>query len=756
MQLDGLSRDAARLAINSEANQDENIKIASSRLAQEARQAASFGRRGVKDITEQFSAASKDLQPGDLVIDDFFTLFEAVGALEIMDSKMDVGFVPPGEPVDTPFDPTAPLSAAQTLWILDQLSCLEVSWLEGYPLSQTVFTSLHFDRMLSPDNRYPYTLNYGQQADLSTNEACLTHIVIKAFCVCLAKCAGQALLLVAQQHHFDEEDFISHLFGRELLPRLGEEDAKTLLDDAIRWTVDSDLPQDIKTALENRLQARKMYMLSAFGEVNLWAHLVGFAEDKMTEESHSLAEPVPEAFTEKVQRHLATSTPPRPVPQLTWAEAQKKWIKLYCDIDEADRLTDSSARQNPACLQKAVWSFASRNANTYARAIFQDLIFSDGAVREDMPHFDLMLVDIRDLVLAGDSLVDPASFQVEVPSDPRHRCARIIETFMDRAYDEYLNIYRMVCQNRSRMRRMLTKSPALMHELETTIAAEADREIDSVVSQKRLDTNFGRQVKLSPLSSWSRWYKLMTMSATISLGFETDIYLDYEMGGMYWYLAQINIEKRNLLRHIETFLLDRMAQVVSSRDIRASSECLATQDWIKCLREEIEVTILLAETLSDLYALLSHVNLIKPRSRPFAEAQLVYEARMKPYLAVTDPAPPSVERFEEAETLTGSPIEAVSRIEQRIKPIKAHLANLKNTSPQAGKYVGTEAHWKAQIKQLETTSVAIFVGASLLKRTMEGSEGQSGLKEKLEASIPPPGKRYHEWWVVPQIKPKKI
>lgn len=672
-----------------------------------------------------------------------------------MDSKMDVGFVPAGEPVDPPFDPTLPLSAHQTLWILDQLSSLEIAWIEGYPLSQTVFTSLHFDRLISPDNRYPYTLNYGEPADLSTDEACLTHLVIKAYCVCLAKCAAQALLVVGQQHHFDEEDFISHLFGRELVPRLSEDDAKALLDDAIRWVVESNLPQDVKAALENRLQARKLYMLSTFGEVNLWAHLIGFMEDKMTEESHGLAEPIPEAFTDKVQRHLATSTPPRPVPQLTWAESQKKWIKLLSDIEEADRLTDSSARQDPACLQKAVWSYASRNPNTYARAIFQDLLFTDGAVRQDMPHFDLMLVDIRDLVLAGDTLVDPASFGVEVPSDPRHRCSRIIETFMDRAYDEYLNIYRMVCQNRSRMRRMFTKSPALLHELETTIAAEADRDIDRIVSQRRLDTNFGRQVTLSPLSSWSRWYKLNTMSGTISLGFETDIYLDYEMGGMYWYLSLINIEKRNLLRHIETFLLDRMAQVVNSRNIRASSECLATQDWIKCLQEEVEVTILLAETLSDLYALLSHVKLIKPRSRPFADAQLVHEARMKPYLAVTDPAPPSVERFEQAQTLSGSPVDAVSEIERRVKSTKEHLANLKNTSPQAGKYVGTEAHWKAQIKQLETTSVAIFVGASLLKRTLESSEGESSLDEKLEVSIPSPGKRYHDWWVVPQIKPKK-
>lgn len=671
-----------------------------------------------------------------------------------MDPKMDSGLVPPGEPVDPSFDPAAPLNAAQSLWILDQLSCLEIAWLEGSQLSQTVFTSLHLDRLLSAANRYPYTLQYGEPADLSTNESCLTHVVVKAYCVALAKCCAQVLMTVQSQNFYDEEDFVTHLFGQELLPRMDEDDVKTVLDDAIRWVVNCDLPADIKAALEARLQARKLYMLSAFGEANLWANLVVYTEDKMTEESHLLAEPIPEAFTDKVQRHLATSTPPRPMLQLTWTESQKKWIKLFSDIDEADRLTDSQARQSPASLQKAVWSFASRDPSTYPRAIFQDLLFAGGTVRDDIPHFDLMLLDIRDLVLAGDVLVDPASFHVEVTSDPRHRCARILETIMDKAYDEYLNLYRMVCQNRCRTRRTFTQAVPLLHELETTIAKQADADIDSIIPQKKLDTVFGKQVKLSPLSSWSRWYKLKIMTETISLGFETDIYLDYEMCGMYWYLAQLNLEKQRLLQHIEAFLLDRMAQIVSSKNVAYSMDCIASQDWINCLREETEVSILLAEALADLYALLSHFKLIKSADRPFAQAQLVYEARMKPYLAVTDPAPPSLESFKSAQTLTGSPEDAVAGVEARVKPIKEHLAKLKKVSPTAGKFVGTEARWNAQIKQLETTSVAIFVGASLLKRTMGGGVGEGGLREVLEVSIPPPGKRYNDWWVVPQIKPK--
>jgi hypothetical protein len=675
---------------------------------------------------------------------------------QIMDPKMDSGVVLPGEPVDPTFDPAAPLTASQTLWILDQLSCLEIAWLEGYPLSQTVFTSLHLDRLLSSDNRYPYNLLYGEQADLSTNEACLTHVVIKAYCVALTKCCAQVLVTVQSQNFYDEEDFVTHLFGQELLPRMSEEDAKAMLDDAIRWVVNSNLAPDVKQALEIRLQGRKLYMLSALGEENLWAALIGFTEDHMTEESHALAEAVPEAFTDKVQRHLATSTPPRPMLELTWGDSQRKWVKLFSDIDEADRLTDSWARQSPACLQKAVWSFASRTPGTYPRAIFQDLLFAGGTVRDDVPHFDLMLLDIRDLVLAGDTLVDADSFQVEVPSDPRHRCSRIIETFMDKAYDEYVNLYRMICQNRCRIRRTFTQAIPLLHELETTIAAEADREIDSAMPQKRLDTSFGRQVHLSPLASWSRWYKLKIMTETISLGFETDIYLDYEMSGMYQYLAQLNREKLRLLQHIETFLLDRMSGLVNSRNVRSSSDCLATQDWIRCLYVETEVSILLSEALADLYALLSHGGLIKSANRPpFAQAQLVYEARMKPYVAVTDPPLPSLESFESSQKITTTLAEAVAKIEARVPPIKAHLAKLKTFTPHAGKYVGTETRWKAQIKQLETTSVAIFVDASLLKRTLGIEGGEEGLQGKLEVSIPPPGKRYHDWWVVPQIKPKK-
>lgn len=62
---------------------DTTMSEAISRLRQEAEEAKSAWKPRVKDITEDFTSASNQLEPGQLVKDEWFTLFEAVGALEV-------------------------------------------------------------------------------------------------------------------------------------------------------------------------------------------------------------------------------------------------------------------------------------------------------------------------------------------------------------------------------------------------------------------------------------------------------------------------------------------------------------------------------------------------------------------------------------------------------------------------------------------------------------------------------------------------
>lgn len=128
-------------------------------------------------------------------------------------------------------------------------------------------------------------------------------------------------------------------------------------------------------------------------------------------------------------------------------------------------------------------------------------------------HYDLLLADFRDLVLAGTDLADPESFQVELPSDPRHICSRLIERFMDKAIDEYLNLYRMVCLNRCRTRRTFTQAISIFDAMEAE-ALRVDGELRAEVSYlKFTDKENGGFVPFNPLSSWARFYRLQVMAS---------------------------------------------------------------------------------------------------------------------------------------------------------------------------------------------------------------------------------------------------
>ena len=68
-------------------SENDEASNARARLAQEAQEMRRAPLRpepkGIRDVTAKFFTASKQLPSGELVKDDFFTLFEAVGALEV-------------------------------------------------------------------------------------------------------------------------------------------------------------------------------------------------------------------------------------------------------------------------------------------------------------------------------------------------------------------------------------------------------------------------------------------------------------------------------------------------------------------------------------------------------------------------------------------------------------------------------------------------------------------------------------------------
>ena len=166
---------------------------------------------------------------------------------------MDSGFVALNDTFESDFEPCSELSAAEILWIMDQLICLEIIWHDGYPLSQTLYTSLHVDRLLSPDNKYPYTFQYGDDASDT-----LVDRVLRSYCIALIKCCQLSLHTIQSQNFYEEEDFVTHLFGRELLPAMGTQPACELLSESISYVNDCNISEGLQKALLTRLQFREV------------------------------------------------------------------------------------------------------------------------------------------------------------------------------------------------------------------------------------------------------------------------------------------------------------------------------------------------------------------------------------------------------------------------------------------------------------------------------------------------------------------
>lgn len=133
-----------------------------------------------------------------------------------MDPKMDSGFLRPGETLEDDFDPLAPLLPEELIGIMDQLLSYEMSWHTGYPLSQTLFTSVYIDRLLWPE---PKTIPQAQfyRGDIPADKRPDTLLdVLRAYCLAIIKGCDYVIAKIMTRDYFEEEDFSTHTYNRVL------------------------------------------------------------------------------------------------------------------------------------------------------------------------------------------------------------------------------------------------------------------------------------------------------------------------------------------------------------------------------------------------------------------------------------------------------------------------------------------------------------------------------------------------------------
>lgn len=148
-----------------------------------------------------------------------------------MDAKMDSGLLEAGESLYDTYDVLQALSPEQVIGITDQLFQYEMAWHQGYPLSQSLFSCHYIDVLLWPEPKSLDECQFHRGGRPREADDPLLKI-LRALCVGLIKCCNLVVQLVLESHYFEEEDFSTHTFNRDLLSKVQVGPIEELLDEA--------------------------------------------------------------------------------------------------------------------------------------------------------------------------------------------------------------------------------------------------------------------------------------------------------------------------------------------------------------------------------------------------------------------------------------------------------------------------------------------------------------------------------------------
>ncbi|KAF8245835.1 Mak10-domain-containing protein [Wilcoxina mikolae CBS 423.85] len=688
-----------------------------------------------RDITAEFIEASEKLAVGQLVQDPQFTLFQAVGALEIMDPKMDSGLL---ESEYDLFDAWKPRLPEEIIGIMDRLLCNEMAWHLGSALSQTLFASLYIDKLLSSCPIRLQNATFGTPREAAEGHDLIQN-VLRPYCIAVVKSCGYANRQTSSEHIYEEEDFVPQTYGIPLLQIVEYKDVDALIDSGLEWLSENkaSFSAEIHTALRNRLLLRKALLIDFSKEGESyhngakpgWTESLGLIAE--VEKDHVLGKDVPNAWSLSVQRKLASSVPPRPLVELPFVEATTTLKQLCTETRDIFKILDYAGATNTMTY---FLNFGARRPPPlpFTRSLIQTLFFKDMKVVGKLPVKCILFDDLKELCNPAEELLDPRNSEVEAPQSPAFQIARRMDWFVERVGRAYTDLYRNLCQNRARIRRILCKSVADWDSLQVE-AEEIDSELCTIIQEKPVQMQNGPAYAF-PLSSWVYHYKLRLMELVTLLGFELEIFPLHEFDGMYWYL-QFYLRTRG--SHIERMLLfaGNEKKTLSLLNFHLL-EAMAMQD--------------LATALVYLYAALGRYGLLGRPKDPLGDEAFRYEGRMKPFLSMGVPEVVPYEFFRQmVDNVDLNTPTLLQYAEEHIADAKKGYRQLTNLDAETARATLCRDWYRAGMQKLLRSCFGVGVAIGIFTR-----EVQAGTAGALVVTLDR-SEGYHPSFPVPLIKTKK-
>lgn len=183
--------------------------------------------------------------------------------------------------------------------------------------------------------------------------------------------------------------------------------------------------------------------------------------------------PVENAFSVKLQRKLASTTPPRPLNVISFDDALSALRKLDDDLSEAFAIGSIDPEADMQQIEAFLWAFADREPLALPRAALQIHLFSEGKrAAPGAGSIEFMMwseVDNRMLYKIDVSSVIP-------PKDPRFKAIAALEFWYEKGQQIFTDVLRCLCQNPCRIRRCLINTVQEIDDLVLLVCScAADR-----------------------------------------------------------------------------------------------------------------------------------------------------------------------------------------------------------------------------------------------------------------------------------------
>ena len=544
------------------------------------------------------------------------------------------------------------------------------------------------------------------------------------------------------------------------------------------------IPRGVEKAIKKRLLFRRS-ILRAFEQdfgplrARTKSSLSCIPFLKGIKDSSHLGKSVNESFSTKIQRSLASSVPPRPMVTIDFSEAISHFETLCNDAADVDQILEIETSDD---LFTAIWVFMSRlpQPSVYIRSLVQSFLLGQGTQRvlgRTIPK-QFLFSALAALVLPNSSMLDPGNDLIESSTSPRYQMRQLLSAFHDKIGEQYINIFRNACLNRSRTRRTLCHLVLDWDSLQAD-AEDLDETLRTFTKEQPAQYDPDQPTFSYPLSSWVYHNKLNHIRHIIQMGFELTVYAPDELAGMYWYLSSTCGTHVSHIDRISFFLHpDTQTQLSLSQNSKPASKSdrIYEQAFQRALKNlfrtytYLKATEAFSRALHALHTLLLRHEAIKIPPRPYSSNKLRYELRMKPFLGVSVPEPVTFEAFQEESSLAGINDEevleeAMIRIADARKfweeVLKAGWSADLAVAPGLNKpskameteprreVTTIEGEWSKGVKNVIRACIATSISLATLKKRMD----KTGELRGINATLPVPGEKdcWHSWWTVPKL-----